>query len=139
MYRCDNQCCKARTTRVAEAVALAIAITVAAAVAVALYSVAVTVAIPVGPDWAILERNFWPKRANKASDADRLAVKMRIAEVTVVDRLLLSRELRPTISRMRTHTAKLLTYWTVCLMDLLRRGNKIAVYLFDVSGAFDNI
>ena len=44
-------------------------------------SVAVTVAIPVGPDWAILERNFWPKRANKASDADRLAVKMRIAEV----------------------------------------------------------
>ena len=90
MYRCDNQCCKARTTRVAEAVALAIAITVAAAVAVALYSVAVTVAIPVGPDWAILERNFWPKRANKASDADRLAVKMRIAEVTVVRRLYVS-------------------------------------------------
>ncbi len=90
MYRCDNQCCKARTTRVAEAVALAIAITVAAAVAVALYSVAVTVAIPVGPDWASLERNFWPKRANKASDADRLAVKMRIAEVTVVRRLYVS-------------------------------------------------
>ena len=33
---------------------------------------------------------FWPKGAKKASDADRLAVKMRIAEVTVVDRLYVS-------------------------------------------------
>ncbi len=35
-------------------------------------------------------RVFWPKGAKKASDADRLAVKMRIAEVTVVDRLYVS-------------------------------------------------
>ena len=35
-------------------------------------------------------RVFWPKGAKKASDADRLAVKMRIAEVTVVHRLYVS-------------------------------------------------
>ena len=65
-------------------------------------SVAVTVAIPVGPDWAILERNFWPKRANKASDADRLAVKMRIAEVTVVRRLYVSATFPGTASNYLT-------------------------------------
>ena len=70
--------------------------------AVALYSVAVTVAIPVGPDWAILERNFWPKRANKASDADRLVVKMRIAEVTVVRRLYVSATFPGTASNYLT-------------------------------------
>ena len=66
-------------------------------------SVAVTVAIPVGPDWAILERNFWPKRANKASDADRLAVKMRIAEVTVVHRLYVSATFPGTASNYLTN------------------------------------